>query len=412
MTIGRGAGNDATLVHPQVSRTHARIVGRDGELVIEDMGSTTGTFVNGQRVEQQPLREGDVIRIGPHRMVFKAGRLQVVDEEGNLRLDALHLQKVVAKGTSILQDVSLSIHPQEFVAIVGASGSGKSTLLNALCGFRPATAGAVLLNGVDLYDHFDAYRNELGYVPQDDIIHRELSRLQGAGLRCPTENAVGHHQRGAPRAHPRGDGGAGLEQPRRPAHPAAQRRATQAGVHRCRAADPPQSLLPGRGHVGAGPGHRGPDDEAPAPPGRPGAHGAAGHPRHQERDDLRQGGHPGQGRLSGLLRAAGGGAPVLRCQRVRRDLRATGDGARSRGMGGALPRLAAVPGARQGPPGREGQRPFGRRRRGARSRRRARASVGSQRCASSGSSPGAIWSSSGATRRRPPCSCSSRLSWG
>jgi ABC-type multidrug transport system ATPase subunit len=124
----------------------------------------------------------------------------VADEEGNLRLDALHLKKVVAKGTSILQDVSLSIHPKEFVAIVGASGSGKSTLLNALCGFRPATAGAVLLNGVDLYDHFDAYRSELGYVPQDDIIHRELSVYKAldyaAQLRMPSDTtSAERHQR-------------------------------------------------------------------------------------------------------------------------------------------------------------------------------------------------------------------------
>jgi ABC-type multidrug transport system ATPase subunit/pSer/pThr/pTyr-binding forkhead associated (FHA) protein len=200
VTIGRGAGNDATLMHPQVSRTHARIVVRDGELIIEDMASTTGTFVNGQRVEQQPLREGDTIRIGPVRMVFKEGRLQVADEEGNLRLDALHLQKVVAKGTSIHQDVSLSIHPKEFVAIVGASGSGKSTLLNALCGFRPASAGAVLLNGVDLYDNFDAYRSELGYVPQDDIIHRELSVYKAldyaAQLRMPSDTtSAERHER-------------------------------------------------------------------------------------------------------------------------------------------------------------------------------------------------------------------------
>jgi len=200
VTIGRGAANNATLVHPQVSRTHARIVVRDGELIIEDLASTTGTFVNGQRVEQKPLREGDTIRIGPVRMVFKEGRLQVADEEGNLRLDALHLQKIVAKGTSILQDISLSIHPKEFVAIVGASGSGKSTLLNALCGFRPASAGAVLLNGVDLYDHFDAYRSELGYVPQDDIIHRELSVYKAldyaAQLRMPSDTtSAERHER-------------------------------------------------------------------------------------------------------------------------------------------------------------------------------------------------------------------------
>ncbi|MGQ9572753.1 MAG: FHA domain-containing protein [Dehalococcoidia bacterium] len=191
MTIGRSASNDATLAHPQVSRTHARIVRRNGEFILEDLGSTMGTFINGRRVDQQTLADGDVVRIGPHRMVFKAGRLEVINEEGNLRLDAFRLQKVVAKGKSILQGVSLSIYPQEFVAIVGASGSGKSTLLNALCGFRPASEGAVLLNGVDLYEHFDAYRNELGYVPQDDIIHRELTVRKAleyaARLRMPSD---------------------------------------------------------------------------------------------------------------------------------------------------------------------------------------------------------------------------------
>ena len=69
----------------------------------------------------------------------------------------------------------MSIQPGEFVALVGVSGAGKSTLLDALNGFRPATGGAVLVNGVDLYQNFDAYRTELGYVPQDDIIHRELT---------------------------------------------------------------------------------------------------------------------------------------------------------------------------------------------------------------------------------------------
>jgi ABC-type multidrug transport system ATPase subunit len=72
-----------------------------------------------------------------------------------------------------LNDVSLSIAPREFVAIVGGSGSGKTTLLNALSGFDPAE-GRVLLNGDDYYANFNLYRSLIGYVPQDDIIHREL----------------------------------------------------------------------------------------------------------------------------------------------------------------------------------------------------------------------------------------------
>ena len=76
-------------------------------------------------------------------------------------------------GHLILNDVSLSIAPREFVAIVGGSGSGKTTLLNALSGFQPAE-GRLLFNGDDYYANFDLYRNLIGYVPQDDIIHHDL----------------------------------------------------------------------------------------------------------------------------------------------------------------------------------------------------------------------------------------------
>jgi ABC-type multidrug transport system ATPase subunit len=91
-----------------------------------------------------------------------------------IRLDAQGLSKSV-DGTKILSDVSLSVHPGEFVGLLGPSGAGKSTLLNALNGFRPADQGRVLLNGTNLYEKFDRFRTLLGYVPQDDIVHTSLS---------------------------------------------------------------------------------------------------------------------------------------------------------------------------------------------------------------------------------------------
>jgi len=94
-----------------------------------------------------------------------------------LRLDACDLVYRVGS-LKLLDDVSLSILPTEFVTIVGVSGAGKSTLLNALCGFRPATKGSVFVNGDNLYKNYDAYRTELGYVPQDDIIHQDLTVQQ------------------------------------------------------------------------------------------------------------------------------------------------------------------------------------------------------------------------------------------
>ncbi|MFQ5473867.1 MAG: ATP-binding cassette domain-containing protein, partial [Dehalococcoidia bacterium] len=122
---------------------------------------------------------------------FSEETLQQVDESKDLRLDALHLNQRVAKGVNLLQDISLSINAREFVAIVGVSGAGKSTLLDTLNGFRPATEGAVMVNGSNLYRNFDAYRTNLGYVPQDDIIHKELtvqSALEyAARLRLPSD---------------------------------------------------------------------------------------------------------------------------------------------------------------------------------------------------------------------------------
>jgi len=174
LVIGRGSQAGVQVAHPQASTIHARVVWKDGELVVQDLGSAAGTYVNGRRVEGQQLAEGDVVRIASRQFRVHQGRLEMVDEEGAIELQAEHLSVIVARDKCILDDVSLTIQPRQFVAVVGGSGAGKSTLVNARCGFRPATTGTVLVNGVDLYRNSGAYRSELGYVPQDDIIHREL----------------------------------------------------------------------------------------------------------------------------------------------------------------------------------------------------------------------------------------------
>jgi predicted component of type VI protein secretion system len=63
-TIGR-EGCDITLGDPDVSRRHAEIQVSNGDILINDLGSTNGTFVNGERIDQpRPLRDGDEVRIG------------------------------------------------------------------------------------------------------------------------------------------------------------------------------------------------------------------------------------------------------------------------------------------------------------------------------------------------------------
>src|SRR5882757_7565303 len=64
IVIGRSSDLDMVLVEEMVSRKHARIALSDGVIKIEDLGSTNGTFVNGEKVERGTLHEGDRVLIG------------------------------------------------------------------------------------------------------------------------------------------------------------------------------------------------------------------------------------------------------------------------------------------------------------------------------------------------------------
>jgi ABC-type multidrug transport system ATPase subunit len=110
--------------------------------------------------------------------VAKAESAQTPTLAAPVRIDALNLGTVISKRGSdrtLLHGITLTILPGELVTIVGGSGAGKSTLINALAGVRPQTSGTVLYNGNDLAANIEAYRTSLGYVPQDDIVHKELS---------------------------------------------------------------------------------------------------------------------------------------------------------------------------------------------------------------------------------------------
>ena len=200
ITIGRSADNDVFLDDPRVSRRHALIERMGARFRLRDLNSDNGTFVNGEPVKGTVwLQPGDEIRIANIQLVFAQDGLQQLASPYGLRLDALHLNKWVAKDKNILQDLSFSILPREFVALVGVSGAGKSTLMDALNGFRPASQGTVLINGQDLYKHYDAFRSELGYVPQDDIMHRELTVAKAldyaAKLRMPADTSDAERKR-------------------------------------------------------------------------------------------------------------------------------------------------------------------------------------------------------------------------
>jgi ABC-type multidrug transport system ATPase subunit/predicted component of type VI protein secretion system len=201
LQIGRDPSNDVVLASPTVSRYHA-VVERIGQRYrVRDLNSSNGTFVNEQRISGEVwLQAGDVIHIGPHRFVLGEDQLAQVQDGGGMQVEILGLNKWVRKDLNLLKNISLLFQPKEFIVVVGQSGGGKSTLLDAVAGFRPATHGQVLVNNIDIYRHFDAIRNEIGFVPQKDIIHMELTVYQAldyaAKLRMPADTTrEERHQR-------------------------------------------------------------------------------------------------------------------------------------------------------------------------------------------------------------------------
>lgn len=176
LVVGRTPDNDLAIDHPLISRHHVRFERSGGRWMVTDLGSTNGTYVNGQRISATAgLTAGDVVDLGGSRLVLlDEHSLERRDYRGNTRIEAQGLA-ISAGGRRLLEDVSLTLVPSELVGLMGPSGAGKTTLMTALNGYLPPSSGLVLFNGHDLYASFDRFRLGIGYVPQDDILHGELT---------------------------------------------------------------------------------------------------------------------------------------------------------------------------------------------------------------------------------------------
>ena len=174
--LGRAPQCDCVLDYPMVSWRHARISRDQSVIVVEDLNSTNGTFVNGERISKRTkVSTGDVVGLGSYRFSLQDdGKFRQRDYRGDLTVEARGVVVHVGR-RRLLQEVSLTIYPSEFVGLMGPSGAGKSTLMNVLNGYTPPHAGQVLVNGRSLYQHFDEFRGMIGFVPQDDIMHPELT---------------------------------------------------------------------------------------------------------------------------------------------------------------------------------------------------------------------------------------------
>ena len=177
ISIGRSDDNDVVLNHTSISRRHATIEKKSqDEFIISDQNSTNGTYINGKRLNgSQKISKNDIIIIGRFQLSL-SGVLRDLSQEVAIRAE--RIIKQFDNGLIGLHECSFEIPSKSLLAVMGPSGCGKSTLLKALNGDAPPSSGNVYISGLELNENYDYLKTQIGYVPQDDIVHRELTVQQ------------------------------------------------------------------------------------------------------------------------------------------------------------------------------------------------------------------------------------------
>ncbi len=192
LRIGRANDNEVVVSDLSVSRYHAELRRSSrGGYEIVDLGSHNGTFVNGQRITAAPVTEADLIGIGPATFRLVGQELQEFIDTGDISLNVQDLTVKIPSGKILLDHVSFPLGERCLLGVIGPSGAGKSTLLGALTGMSPAGQGSVLYDGRDLYKNYDELKHRIGLVPQQDIMHTQLTARRAlryaAELRFPKD---------------------------------------------------------------------------------------------------------------------------------------------------------------------------------------------------------------------------------
>ncbi|MEU6985689.1 FHA domain-containing protein [Streptomyces sp. NPDC046324] len=194
--IGRAPDNDLVVDDLVVSRNHAELNAHaDGTYWIKDLGSHNGTFLNGRPVAEARVTPDDIVGVGHSAFCLIGGQLVEFTDTGEVSLDVQDLAVTVDQGRkTLLEGVSFPVGQKCLLAVVGPSGAGKSTLLGALTGQRPADHGTVFYDGRDLYRDYAELRQRIGLVPQDDILHLQLTVKRAltyaSELRFPEDTAA------------------------------------------------------------------------------------------------------------------------------------------------------------------------------------------------------------------------------
>jgi len=174
LVFGRGHEADVQITEPSISRKHFCAEKTGEGWRVRDLMSQSGTLANGHYFRVHDLVMGDVIHIGACALRFDGLALRQVPVSPGAALAADGVTKKAGRRL-ILRDISLQVASGKFAGILGTSGAGKSTLLDALSGVRSMDAGRVTLGGQPLHDFLQLGAAGCGYVPQDDIVHTDLT---------------------------------------------------------------------------------------------------------------------------------------------------------------------------------------------------------------------------------------------
>ncbi|MFG1930377.1 ATP-binding cassette domain-containing protein [Mycobacterium sp. NPDC048908] len=193
--IGRATDNDIVIPDVLASRHHATLVTTPGGTEILDNRSINGTFVNGARVDSAVLHDGDTVTIGNIDMVFRGGTLvRRTETEAATRTGGLEVHGVtwtIEGNKTLLNNISMSARPGTLTAVIGPSGAGKSTFARLVAGYTHPTTGTVAFEGHDVHAEYASLRSRIGMVPQDDVVHGQLTVRQAlmyaAELRLPPD---------------------------------------------------------------------------------------------------------------------------------------------------------------------------------------------------------------------------------
>lgn len=176
IVFGRDPSCDYPLDFSMISWRHALLKRTPQGVIVEDLNSRNGTYVNGMRVNGSAVvLPGQEIGLGSFRFqLLEDGGFAKRQYTGNVTIEVNGVCVNAPNGTPLLDPVSLTIFPSELVALMGPAGAGKTTFLKALNGYTRPVSGVVLFNGADLYRFYDRFRQQMSYVPQDDIVHSQL----------------------------------------------------------------------------------------------------------------------------------------------------------------------------------------------------------------------------------------------